>query len=370
MKEIPNNTYTDIEDLIHAKNLAIADAAIEKDFHVTDALGALASIQNDHFDLVFCGGTCLSKAHGLVQRFSEDVDIKVVSKNSDVPATKASIKKNLSLLKSDVRAALTKAGFEISDADVEARNGNSYIEMKLGYSSKFTPSDQLREFVKLELVHTDLLRPFAPKPIPLLFDTLAGVNSPKHAINCIDPRETLAEKLISFPRRFGMHLEGVGREFDPTLVRHLYDVNQIINHAPEIIQDKANLADLFSKIVAIDSAQFINQDPKFSENPISVMRNALNSAKNSEEMRSNYDSFMNDLVYAEAEKRPSFAQALDGFQELFESLVQERQKENNLEAMVSKIASPGLASGQSIDEHLKDRSQIKHRHIKDDPSPT
>lgn len=370
MKEIPNKTHTDIEDLIHAKNLAIADAAIEKDFHVTDALGALASIKNDHFDLVFCGGTCLSKAHGLVQRFSEDVDIKVVSKHSDVPATKSSTKKNLSLLKQEVREALTKAGFDIADADVEAKNSNSHIEMKLGYSSKFHPSDQLREFVKIELVHTDLLRPFAPKSIPLLFDTLAGVNNSQHTINCIDPRETLAEKLISFPRRFGMHLEGVGREFDPTLVRHLYDVHQIINHAPEVVKDKGNLADLFSKIIAIDSAQFKNQDPAFSENPILVMRNALNSAKSSEELRSNYNSFMNDLVYAEAEKRPSFDQAIGGFQELYESLVQERQKENSLEIMVSKIESPDLSSGQNIDEHLKNRSQENHSHLDDDPSPT
>lgn len=370
MKEIQNDTFFQIRELIDAKALGIAHSALEKDFHVTDVLAALASIENDHFDLVFCGGTCLSKAHGLVQRFSEDVDIKVVSKSSEVGTTKTGIKRNLSLLKNDVKEALSKAGFEITDADVKARNANSHIEMELAYSSKFLASDQLREFVKLELVHTELLRPFSPKPIPLLFDTLAGVNNPKHSINCIDPRETLAEKLISFPRRFGMHLKGVGRDFDPTLIRHLYDVHQIINHAPAIVQDKANLAELFSKIIAIDSAQFKNQDPQFSENPILVMRDSLNSAKNSDVLRSNYDSFMNDLVYAEAEKRPTFAQAIGDFQELFESLVQERQKENSLETMVSKIESPDLASGQNIDEHLKDRSQVKHRHRDDDPSPT
>ena len=37
----------------------------------------LSNIENEYFRLIFCGGTCLAKAHKLVQRMSEDVDFKV-----------------------------------------------------------------------------------------------------------------------------------------------------------------------------------------------------------------------------------------------------------------------------------------------------
>ncbi|MDL2356269.1 MAG: nucleotidyl transferase AbiEii/AbiGii toxin family protein [Pseudomonadota bacterium] len=32
-----------------------------------------------HFRWVFCGGTCLAKAYGILERMSEDVDFKVVT---------------------------------------------------------------------------------------------------------------------------------------------------------------------------------------------------------------------------------------------------------------------------------------------------
>jgi predicted nucleotidyltransferase component of viral defense system len=49
---------------------------LEKDLLVTAVLRSLADFRGPA-DIVFCGGTCLSKAHGLVRRMSEDVDFKI-----------------------------------------------------------------------------------------------------------------------------------------------------------------------------------------------------------------------------------------------------------------------------------------------------
>src|SRR6218665_1016634 len=74
----------------------------EKDIHTTDLPRGLSELvaQHDHFSslrrgeairhdagiqLGFAGGTCLSKAHGLIDRMSEDIDIKVVLKPTDKP---------------------------------------------------------------------------------------------------------------------------------------------------------------------------------------------------------------------------------------------------------------------------------------------
>ena len=52
----------------------IGPALIEKDYWVTHALW---SLQHQGFELWFKGGTSLSKGFGLVQRFSEDLDLKL-----------------------------------------------------------------------------------------------------------------------------------------------------------------------------------------------------------------------------------------------------------------------------------------------------
>jgi len=53
---------------------------IEKDWHIVRALGVIASITVDGVTPVFSGGTSLSTAWQLINRFSEDIDFKVILK--------------------------------------------------------------------------------------------------------------------------------------------------------------------------------------------------------------------------------------------------------------------------------------------------
>lgn len=59
-----------------AKELGLHPQFIEKDYWVTEALRALHRDFAAHF--IFKGGTSLSKGYGLIERFSEDIDILVV----------------------------------------------------------------------------------------------------------------------------------------------------------------------------------------------------------------------------------------------------------------------------------------------------
>jgi predicted nucleotidyltransferase component of viral defense system len=56
-------------------------ALLEKDWYVVEALGAI-SAKTAPFRLVFSGGTALSRAHCLMRRMSEDIDLKVISDGS------------------------------------------------------------------------------------------------------------------------------------------------------------------------------------------------------------------------------------------------------------------------------------------------
>ena len=66
MKKVDESIRDQISDLIVGNGLTISEFALEKDFVVTDVLHAISRIKNTTFDLVFCGGTCLSKAYGLL----------------------------------------------------------------------------------------------------------------------------------------------------------------------------------------------------------------------------------------------------------------------------------------------------------------
>ncbi|QKG55020.1 nucleotidyl transferase AbiEii/AbiGii toxin family protein [Hymenobacter sp. BRD67] len=62
--------------LATAQQMGLPEAFIEKDYWVTYVLRALADSPYRE-QLVFKGGTALSKAYGLVKRFSEDVDLAI-----------------------------------------------------------------------------------------------------------------------------------------------------------------------------------------------------------------------------------------------------------------------------------------------------
>src|ERR1700737_4436611 len=61
-----------------AQHLKLRPVFIEKDYWVTHVLKNLS--QSGHLDkVIFKGGTSLSKAYGAIERFSEDIDLAVLS---------------------------------------------------------------------------------------------------------------------------------------------------------------------------------------------------------------------------------------------------------------------------------------------------
>ena len=80
-KSLPDGLCKRIEDIVASGDVPLRSYAIEKDFHVLDAIRLLTTApENALFRLVFCGGTCLSKAYGILDRMSEDVDFRDLGK--------------------------------------------------------------------------------------------------------------------------------------------------------------------------------------------------------------------------------------------------------------------------------------------------
>jgi hypothetical protein len=126
IKRVAHSLRDQISDLMVANDLRIAEFALEKDFIVTDVLRALSKLKHDKFESVFCGGTCLSKAYGLLERISEVVDAKVVQRQG-VNLSQSQRRAAMSSLKLQIIAALESVGFEKQDIKQYARDKNSYL---------------------------------------------------------------------------------------------------------------------------------------------------------------------------------------------------------------------------------------------------
>ena len=120
MRKIDQYQSQQISDLINENGFAIAEYALEKDFIVTEVLKVVSRLENDDFDCVFCGGTCLSKAYGLLARISEDVDFKVISKAEGVLGN-SKRRDLLGAFKRQVVECLVAAGFPVADVQMRQR---------------------------------------------------------------------------------------------------------------------------------------------------------------------------------------------------------------------------------------------------------
>jgi predicted nucleotidyltransferase component of viral defense system len=85
-----------IDALVSEANIGdITAGLLEKDEHLTAALQAVFGLSFEYASLVFCGGTSLSKAHGLIERMSEDADIKVVVSPDTVNWSKTQLRRHV-----------------------------------------------------------------------------------------------------------------------------------------------------------------------------------------------------------------------------------------------------------------------------------
>ncbi|WAC71106.1 nucleotidyl transferase AbiEii/AbiGii toxin family protein [Roseateles sp. SL47] len=230
----------------------------EKDIHVTDLLDELSrlEIRHEHFkglrrgespkvddgiQLVFAGGTCLSKAHRLISRMSEDIDIKVVLSPPSAELKKdISCRARLRALHAAIESVLASAEFKVPDVvdgrrNPHVRDAHRYYVVGSQYKSKAPLLGTLRPELKLEVIHRHPRLKATPVSFGYLHETLAGLPRSKTVtISCFHVAETLAEKVLSLLRRCHWKWSGLQEsEMDPALVRHVYDVHRIMEAQPE-----------------------------------------------------------------------------------------------------------------------------------------
>ena len=298
--------------------------AVEKDWWVSRTLEIIFQMDIANH-LVFKGGTSLSKAWKLINRFSEDIDLAIDKEffegySGDISKTKISkLRKEAGVYTTgtfftDLQEEFKNKGYNELDFKVidtgESDQDPRVIEIY--YPNVITSSSEyVLPRVQIEISCRSLREPFTIKSFGSLVDEVyAGRDfaEPLFEVPTVNPERTFLEKVFLLHEEF--HRPADKMRVD-RLSRHLYDIYHLTKAgiAEKAISDK----ELYETIVAhrykfsrVGEVDYNLHNPK-TLNPIPVPGII-------EEWKSDYAKMKDDMIYEE--KKPSFEDLINNLEEL------------------------------------------------------
>lgn len=215
-------------------------AAIEKDWWVQRTLELVFATEiGEH--TVFKGGTSLSKAWNLIDRFSEDIDLALDRKylGFNKPMTGSQVKKlrehALKFISENFFPLLQKtfkdAGF--GDVALQLReptsNDQDPLIIEVNYPGVTDKSEYLQPRVLIEIGSRSLIEPFTEKQ----FSSFVGEHfkgrdfaDASITIPTVNPERTFLEKIFLLHEEFQQPSEKIKVD---RLSRHLYDLEKLMD---------------------------------------------------------------------------------------------------------------------------------------------
>lgn len=212
-----------------AEALGLPQIYIEKDYWVTKALKNLSESVHVN-EVVFKGGTSLSKAYRLIDRFSEDIDLAVFAGNNGDKNRKA-------LLKS-IETAVAN-GLTAFDDDPRISKGSKYRKTVYRYPRSVESSEfgQASPELLIEVNAFTHPEPFELRQIQTLIsdtlltlgraDLIAQFGLEGFSVNVLSVRRTLVEKMLGLIK--DSYSETPVARLSAR-IRHLYDICLILHH--------------------------------------------------------------------------------------------------------------------------------------------
>ena len=105
-----------------ATDLGVDPSFVEKDWYALRLVATIINVRQDDLALVFSGGTSLSKGHGIIRRFSEDLDFKVLLPDAGI--TRPARRNYRTAIVEAIRA---ENDWTLPDKDVVARNASRFF---------------------------------------------------------------------------------------------------------------------------------------------------------------------------------------------------------------------------------------------------
>lgn len=234
---------------------------IEKDWWVTQVLRALFDLPySEH--LSFKGGTSLSKCWGLIERFSEDIDIGISREflgfEGELSKTQISDKLRRSAcsfvrkhLQYDVRNKMIENGidpdlFEVC-VDITPVTTTDPEMILVNYKSVLPTSEYIRHAVKIEVSGRSMHEPVVEHEICSMIDTAFPETPFAEApfkVWAVTPHRTFLEKMFLLHEEFAKPAEEIRAE---RMSRHMYDLERMMR--TPIAEEALHNTELYNAVI-------------------------------------------------------------------------------------------------------------------------
>ena len=298
--------------------------AVEKDWWVSRTLEIIFSMDIAKH-MVFKGGTSLSKAWKLIQRFSEDIDLAIDKEFFFTPQKNWSkteitdVRKQAGVFSTgqffeEIKNEFLKKGikgleFKVIEA-IDSDQDPRIIEIH--YPNIIAqPSEYVLPRVQIEIGCRSLREPFTVQTFGALVDEVyegKDFAAPLFAVPTVNPERTFLEKMFLLHEEFHRHAEK--RRVD-RLSRHMYDVYQLTKAgvADIAFNDKAlyeTIVEHRQKFARVGAVNYNNHNPK-TLNPIPPPK-IIDAWKN------DYAKMLEDMIYED--QKPTFGDLIENLKTL------------------------------------------------------
>lgn len=270
------HSHSQFEELIRivADQTGVEPALVLKDYWIMHSLYGLQQM-GLRFELK--GGTSLSKGYGFIDRFSEDIDIRIepppelkvaVGPNQTKPAQVESRK----AFYDHLAATIKIDGIESVERDYAFDDAQYYrgAGIRLIYGPTFGSVPGVKDGILLE-VGFDVVTPNRALDISSwAYDYAAPlvdiIDNRAKQVACYHPGYTLIEKLQAISTKF--RKQRGGAELPPNFTRHYYDVSQLL--VQPMVQELIGTEAYFEH----KKKRFRSEDLDLTKNPAFVLSQA------------------------------------------------------------------------------------------------
>lgn len=294
--------------------LAVDEAFVEKDWYVVQAIRILLAHKNDNLIPVFSGGTSLLKAHGLIKRFSEDIDFKFMLSDGFKAKSNNQKRKALGENRDALVADWDAAGF--TNIVVQSRDSNGFLKIEMDYPSLLEPHDSLRPHILAELSAKPPRLAPQEREISSFVAQYARIDPEVPSIHCVDPVETAVDKLSAFTWRM-LSRDREDENDDPTIVRHLHDLAALESSVAATPQ----FAELLVSVLEADSDRGGGAVARLA--PVERLREMQATLADDKLYPGEYERFVGGMAFAGDHEVPSFDAAIAAIERLCRNVVQD-----------------------------------------------
>jgi predicted nucleotidyltransferase component of viral defense system len=300
---------------LNSEGWNIRKSAIEKDFHVCEILKHV-SLSKYNDDVVFKGGTSLSKAWKIVDRFSEDVDFCVLPKDGKKTSVMKTLKDKVSKF---IEQAYPKIDRHPEERKEGGRRKTIHPYKKVVGNGKSDPALKEHIIVEITTESPTAMIPSEKKIVTsYLYDFLLKANQTelinKYGLTPIEvlvalPEKTLADKISrlakisdkeDFDRRIG------------AVIRDLYDIHFLLSdkrvHEFFVTKEFAEMYDEVKKEEFISRKRVV---PPLSVSPLFTTPKAVISRQ-----EPSYQNLLESMVFTSA---PKLSEIMDTFEKNVEN---------------------------------------------------